>query len=54
MADRIYVLKDGRIGESGSHEELIRRNGTYAELFHLQARPYQAEQEAGGRGRPWG
>jgi ATP-binding cassette, subfamily B, bacterial MsbA len=35
-ADRIVVLQDGRIAESGSHAELLTRNGVYAHLYHLQ------------------
>jgi ATP-binding cassette subfamily B protein len=35
-ADRIIVLKDGRIVESGPHRELLRRGGYYAELVHRQ------------------
>ncbi len=41
MADRIMVLKDGRIHELGSHEELLAAEGLYAELFQLQAAGYQ-------------
>jgi ATP-binding cassette, subfamily B, bacterial len=41
MADRILVLQQGELIESGSHQELIDRNGKYAELFSLQAKGYQ-------------
>ncbi len=41
LADRIYVLEDGRIVESGTHNELIRRNGSYAHLFETQAQYYR-------------
>jgi len=41
MADQILVLDDGRIGESGSHEELMARGGRYMQLFTLQARGYR-------------
>lgn len=37
-ADRIIVLSDGRIAESGSHEELLDFNGIYARLWRLQHR----------------
>jgi ABC-type multidrug transport system fused ATPase/permease subunit len=42
-ADTIYVLKDGKITESGSHDELIKKNGVYANAFKLQAEGYQAK-----------
>lgn len=35
-ADQIYCLKDGNIVESGTHEELIQRNGVYCDLFNTQ------------------
>ena len=41
MADRIVVIQGGRIAELGSHEELLRREGIYAELFSMQAEGYR-------------
>ena len=41
MADRIIVLKDGALLEQGSHDDLLSKNGLYAELFNLQAEGYQ-------------
>ena len=35
-ATRICVLEDGRITESGSHEQLLRQSGTYQRLYNLQ------------------
>ena len=39
-ADRIYVMENGEIIESGSHTELMAKNGTYAYMFRLQAEKY--------------
>ena len=39
-ADRIYVLDEGRVAESGSHDQLMALGGRYAELFTLQASAY--------------
>ena len=40
LADRVYLFDEGRILESGSHEELMRLGGKYAEMFHKQAENY--------------
>ncbi|MBJ6361848.1 ABC transporter ATP-binding protein [Paenibacillus sp. GCM10012307] len=37
-ADRILVLKDGRLLEQGSHDELLRQNGFYRDLYASQLR----------------
>lgn len=42
-ADKIYVMENGRIIESGSHQELMALNGTYAYMFNLQAEKYKDE-----------
>jgi ATP-binding cassette subfamily B protein len=41
MADRIVVLADGKVAESGTHAELMAEGGRYAELFELQAAGYR-------------
>jgi len=40
-ADRIHILDQGRIVESGSHDELMRLGGTYARMYEVQARAYR-------------
>nr|MBA3805784.1 ABC transporter ATP-binding protein [Acidobacteriota bacterium] len=47
MADKIVVLDQGEIREEGTHEELLRLGGRYAELFQLQAAAFFA-----GRPKP--
>jgi ATP-binding cassette subfamily B protein/ATP-binding cassette subfamily C protein len=39
-ADRIYVLRDGRVIEQGGHADLLALGGQYAELYTLQASQY--------------
>ena len=41
IADRIAVIADGKVTELGSHEELLKARGRYAELFELQAAGYR-------------
>lgn len=41
LADRIFVIEQGSISESGSHDELLKLEGKYAELFNLQAEAYR-------------
>jgi ATP-binding cassette subfamily B protein len=41
IADRIIVLSGGSVVEEGAHEELLAKNGLYAELFALQAEGYR-------------
>ena len=40
-ADRIIVLENGRIAEEGSHDQLSRLGGRYAEMFEMQASSYR-------------
>jgi ATP-binding cassette subfamily B protein len=41
IADRIAVIAGGRVAEVGSHDELLRARGRYAQLFELQAAGYR-------------
>lgn len=49
-ADRIYVLKDGKVIEQGQHEELYRQQGYYQKLFQQQSDLEQFGKEAAVRG----
>jgi ATP-binding cassette, subfamily B, bacterial len=41
MADLIVVLDGAHVVEAGSHEDLLARDGTYAELYRIQAAAYR-------------
>lgn len=43
-ADRIYMFENGTVIEQGSHAELMKLNGKYAEMWKLQARSYLLEE----------
>lgn len=45
QADRVVVLKDGRIEEEGTHDELLARAGLYARIYQAQTRSEQAMME---------
>ncbi|MBE6953053.1 MAG: ABC transporter ATP-binding protein [Ruminococcaceae bacterium] len=48
LADRIYMMENGRIIEAGNHAELMALSGKYAAMFHAQAEAYVQGIENGG------
>ena len=45
FCDKVVFLENGTIVEEGSHEELMRKKGKYADLFHVQAKYYNSGEE---------
>ena len=43
ITDRIFVIHDGKIAESGSHEELMQTDGIYSRMFNAQKQWYQKD-----------
>ena len=41
FCDRIILIENGKICEEGSHNELLKQNGTYRMLFETQAKYYK-------------
>lgn len=46
FCDKVVFLKNGEIIEEGTHEELLKANGEYKELFEIQAKNYKEEANA--------
>jgi ATP-binding cassette subfamily B protein len=44
-ADIVYMLENGSIIESGTHTELMKEGGSYAEMYSMQAKNYLADEE---------
>lgn len=49
LADKIIMMRDGEIVEEGSHEQLLEKNGYYAEMFNQQKHLYVTSQKDGER-----
>ena len=43
FCDRILLLEDGRICEMGTHEELMKLGGRYAQMYEVQSRYFREE-----------
>ena len=45
-SDLIYVMHEGRLAEQGTHAQLLRRDGLYAEMWSRQAHEREVLEEA--------
>lgn len=45
FSDRIIMIEDGSILEMGTHQQLMEKNGHYAEMFRVQSRYYEKKKE---------
>lgn len=50
FCDRILFIEEGRIAESGSHLELMEKNGRYADMFRVQSRYYRDQERISAAG----
>ena len=50
FCDRIAMFEDGTLAEYGSHDELMARNGKYADMFNIQAQYYREDAEGAESG----
>ncbi len=48
MADNILFLKDGELLETGTHDELLTKNGAYKTFYHEQSKWYRADKKSSG------
>lgn len=47
LSDKIFVFENGTVTESGTHNELMKKGGTYRDMFTLQAKSFRNEKEEG-------
>lgn len=45
LADRVYLMEKGEIIESGTHQELLKKGGKYADMWSKQAEKYREKEE---------
>jgi ATP-binding cassette subfamily B protein len=47
LADRVLLMENGEIAECGTHAELMKKGGKYANMFHRQAENYLGSEVEG-------